>query len=88
MKNMYYKTCAYCGASLDPGETCDCQIEKDETPVLDCSETFLVSYDAAHGADVACCLQVVKTDCGCKVVNVFYGKEAEELHNKLVSGEI
>ena len=26
----YYRTCPYCGANLDPGETCDCQIEKKE----------------------------------------------------------
>ncbi len=24
---MGYKTCPYCGAHLDPGETCDCQKE-------------------------------------------------------------
>lgn len=24
---MGYKTCSYCGAHLDPGETCDCQDE-------------------------------------------------------------
>ena len=22
---MYYQTCPYCGANLDPGEKCDCQ---------------------------------------------------------------
>ena len=26
----YYRTCQYCGANLDPGEACDCQIEKKE----------------------------------------------------------
>lgn len=25
--SMGYKTCPYCGAHLDPGETCDCQDE-------------------------------------------------------------
>lgn len=25
----YYRPCPYCGASLDPGEICDCQ-EKEE----------------------------------------------------------
>ncbi|MBO5597609.1 MAG: hypothetical protein J5943_03265 [Oribacterium sp.] len=24
----FYKTCPFCGANLDPGETCDCQTEK------------------------------------------------------------
>lgn len=24
----YYKTCPWCGASLDPGERCTCQDEK------------------------------------------------------------
>lgn len=28
---MGYKICPYCGASLDPGEKCDCQ-EEPETP--------------------------------------------------------
>ena len=23
-KNTYYHTCKYCGANLDPGESCDC----------------------------------------------------------------
>lgn len=22
---MYFRECEYCGANLDPGETCDCQ---------------------------------------------------------------
>lgn len=26
----FYKTCPYCGANLDPGESCDC---KENTPV-------------------------------------------------------
>lgn len=25
MKNKYYIECRYCGASLDPGEKCDCK---------------------------------------------------------------
>ena len=25
---MYYTTCPYCGAHLDPGEKCDCREEK------------------------------------------------------------
>lgn len=24
-KKTYYHTCPYCGATLDPGEQCDCQ---------------------------------------------------------------
>ena len=24
---MYYNTCPYCGANLDPNERCDCQLE-------------------------------------------------------------
>ncbi len=27
----YYKTCRLCGATLDPGERCDCQ-DKEEAP--------------------------------------------------------
>lgn len=30
-ENPYYHTCPRCGANLDPGESCDCQItEKSE----------------------------------------------------------
>ena len=25
----FYRTCPYCGASLDPGERCNCQEEKE-----------------------------------------------------------
>ena len=28
---MQYRTCTYCGASLDPGERCDCRDEEDDT---------------------------------------------------------
>lgn len=28
--NTYYWTCPYCGANLDPGESCDCREEKDK----------------------------------------------------------
>lgn len=24
----YYRTCPHCGSHLDPGEKCDCQMEK------------------------------------------------------------
>ena len=27
---MYFKTCRECGAHLDPGETCDCEIEREQ----------------------------------------------------------
>ena len=26
----YYETCPYCGANLDPGEVCECRIERRE----------------------------------------------------------
>ena len=29
MPGTYYKTCPYCGAALDPGETCDCMKGED-----------------------------------------------------------
>lgn len=25
MEETYYQTCPYCGANLDPGESCDCE---------------------------------------------------------------
>ena len=27
---MFFRTCNYCGAALDPGETCDCQDQKQQ----------------------------------------------------------
>ncbi len=29
---MYYTVCPHCGANLDPGERCDCEKEKLNTP--------------------------------------------------------
>ena len=31
MKNRFYNTCPKCGASLDPGEHCDCHAPDKET---------------------------------------------------------
>ena len=31
---LYYKTCPYCGAHLDPGEQCDCKKAKEEKPTI------------------------------------------------------
>ena len=38
---MYFRECEYCGASLDPGEKCDCQERKAVIvfPVKSCQET-------------------------------------------------
>lgn len=30
----YYYTCPYCGANLDPGESCDCQKEPDTSSTV------------------------------------------------------
>lgn len=30
MRSMYYHTCPYCGANLDPEEKCDCQLSLEE----------------------------------------------------------
>lgn len=32
MSDTYYWTCPYCHSNLDPGETCDCQKEKETNP--------------------------------------------------------
>lgn len=32
---MYFKTCIYCGANLDPSEKCDCEHNKDIKTVGD-----------------------------------------------------
>lgn len=29
MRKTYYRTCEYCGSTLDPGEKCDCQKGRD-----------------------------------------------------------
>ena len=29
-RHTYYHTCEYCGANLDPGESCDCQKQTDD----------------------------------------------------------
>jgi hypothetical protein len=29
-KPMFFRTCNYCGAALDPGEKCDCQDQKQQ----------------------------------------------------------
>ncbi len=39
---MYYHICPHCGASLDPGEICDCQKRK------------AASAATEHGKDCAC----------------------------------
>lgn len=39
---MYYTECTYCGATLDPGEKCDCresEVEKDVGERFDDSES-------------------------------------------------
>lgn len=42
---MYYHICPRCGASLDPGETCDCTKRK------------AASAATEHGEDCACTTQ-------------------------------
>ena len=31
----FYRVCSSCGATLDPGERCDCQDKKEAAPVLE-----------------------------------------------------
>ncbi len=38
-KNTYYWTCPYCKANLDPNEWCDCQKEKEDSPITKQSDT-------------------------------------------------
>lgn len=81
-KSNYYNTCKNCGANLDPNEVCDCQQEKIVNANV--SETFIVTFDAI-GEDLSC-LQISKvTNASLKILNVYYGKEADELYNKLVN---
>ena len=37
---MMYKICPECGASLDPGEKCDCCAEKGKSPAAEAAEDF------------------------------------------------
>ena len=30
----YYRVCPYCGCNLDPGERCDCQIQREKRPTI------------------------------------------------------
>ncbi len=47
---MYYKVCPYCGASLDPGETCDCRKHKSVYKVGDEVEcTTWGKYNGSKG---------------------------------------
>lgn len=42
-KHTYYHTCPYCGANLDPNESCDCQYEvteKSEESEVNNSDVF------------------------------------------------
>ncbi len=29
----YYRNCPYCGAYLDPGERCECELDREERPI-------------------------------------------------------
>ena len=49
------------------------------------SETYLIGYDQSGKSEYACLTIVKRVDKDrLVVVNTFLGKEAEELHNKLV----
>ncbi len=57
---MNYKTCEYCGANLDPDETCDCRIEgrdddkkkggEDNETVTAAQETYAAPESCYYGS--------------------------------------
>ena len=46
---MYYNSCPFCGANLDPGESCDCQEQRQESKldvqVADSSSENISMYE-------------------------------------------
>lgn len=41
----YYHTCPYCGANLDPGESCDCQKESNDSTITNVTEKSEVNQN-------------------------------------------
>ena len=41
---LYYKTCPYCGAHLDPGEHCDCTKERSEKMTISPRNPVVLNY--------------------------------------------
>ena len=46
----YYKTCMYCGAHLDPGETCEC--EKERTADKPTVQTKINHYTSTNHKEI------------------------------------
>ena len=49
----YYKTCPHCGASLDPGETCDCdgyELTDEEREIIDDFVRWILGEDKKEAA--------------------------------------
>jgi hypothetical protein len=44
---MYAKRCPHCGSYLDPGERCDCSIEK-AAPVIEAPEAAKVNIPVTY----------------------------------------
>lgn len=52
MSKPYYHTCPYCGANLDPGESCDCQNETDySSTVTEKSKPSTISKSKENNDD-------------------------------------
>ena len=70
MSGTYYRVCPDCGCNLDPGERCDCQVERDvrvigeiKTPAIknpftqvkdQTSDTLIIGCDFSKGQNLAC----------------------------------
>lgn len=58
----YFKTCEECGASLDPGERCDCAAEKENAASSDA--TLKAAQKKISTINIADSAEVVKTHGG------------------------
>lgn len=52
---------------------------------MNTTDTILVSFDFTHGIDKSVLVVGRKEGATLKIVNAFFGKEAEEMYKKLVT---
>ena len=93
------KKCPNCGANLDPGELCDCYkvetpvikrsgysyVHEPTTPNLQVSKTLIIGVDISNGADLSVVSVAETINGSSKLVNIFYGREAEGIYQQLTN---
>ena len=89
MSGTYYRTCPDCGCHLDPGERCDCQIERDVRVKSDfpmTSDVLIIGYDRSRNSDMAR-LTVARKNCDrILILKEFVGNEAIKAYENLTMG--